>query len=58
MSCSRAALPVQSTYMSAGTIDQDSVYATAGKPLPRDIEDCACWLLNEPLSVAFQREWS
>ncbi|GAB4817521.1 hypothetical protein N2152v2_004567 [Parachlorella kessleri] len=46
---------LQSTYMSSGTIDQDSVYATAGKPLPRDIEDCARWLLNEPLSVAFQR---
>ena len=32
-----------------------AAYATAGKPLPQDIEDCAQWLLNKPLREAFQR---
>jgi hypothetical protein len=44
--------------MSAGVIGEESVYATAGKPLPQDIQDCAQWLLNEPLSVAYQSEWA
>ncbi|EFN56281.1 hypothetical protein CHLNCDRAFT_145161 [Chlorella variabilis] len=45
---------LQSTVMSAGEVTGDSAYATAGKPLPQDIERCAQWLLNEPLGEAFQ----
>ena len=49
---------LQSTCMSsAGEISEDSVYTTAGKPLPSDIEACAKWLLNEPLPVAFQSKF-
>lgn len=32
-----------------------AAYATAGKPLPADIEACMQWLLNEPLREAFAR---
>lgn len=32
-----------------------AAYATAGKPLPADIELCMQWLLNEPLREAFAR---
>lgn len=46
----------QSTYMSAGSVGEDSVYTTAGKPLPRDIQNCAEWLLNEPLSTTYASE--
>ena len=46
---------LQSTYMSAGEVSAAGVYACAGKPLPADIEECAGWLLNEPLSAAFER---
>ena len=46
---------LQSTCMSAGQISEDTVYTTAGKPLPSEIEACAQWLLNEPLSTAFKK---
>ena len=46
---------LQSTFMSAAEITEDAAYACAGKPLPREIEDCAGWLLNEPLAAAFAR---
>ncbi|KAL4444574.1 hypothetical protein ABPG77_002391 [Micractinium sp. CCAP 211/92] len=46
---------LQSTHMSAGEITEETAYATAGKPLPSDIENCAEWLLNSPLAEAFQR---
>lgn len=46
---------LQSVAMSAGEVSQATVYTTAGKPLPMDIENCARWLLNEPLEVVFQR---
>lgn len=32
-----------------------AAYATAGKPLPADIDQAMQWLLNEPLSEAFCR---
>jgi replication factor C subunit 3/5 len=32
-----------------------AAYATAGKPLPQDIERCAHWLLNSPLRQAYQQ---
>lgn len=32
-----------------------AAYATAGKPLPSDIEKCVEWLLNSPLAEAFGR---
>ena len=47
---------LQSTCMSAGEVTEDAVYATAGKPLPKEIEKCAEWLLNDPLPVAFKSE--
>jgi hypothetical protein len=48
---------LQSTFMSSGHVSREAVYSCAGKPLPRDIEDCAQWLLNEPLASAYKREW-
>jgi hypothetical protein len=41
--------------MSADELTEEAVYACTGNPLPRDIEQCANWLLNEPMSAAFQR---
>ncbi|PSC68038.1 Replication factor C subunit 5 [Micractinium conductrix] len=46
---------LQSTHMSAGELSEESAYATAGKPLPADIDQAMQWLLNEPLSEAFCR---
>ena len=46
---------LQSTFMSAAEVSEDAVYSCAGKPLPREIEECAGWLLNEPLADAFGR---
>lgn len=48
---------LQSTCMSAGEVSPEGAYATAGKPLPAQIEECANWLLNDPLKVAFQSEF-
>lgn len=48
---------LQSTCMSSGKVTEESVYGTAGKPHPADIEACAEWLLNEQLPVAFQSTW-
>ncbi|KAI7846416.1 hypothetical protein COHA_000126 [Chlorella ohadii] len=46
---------LQSTCMSSGEVTEEAAYATAGKPMPADIESCAQWLLNEPLCEAFRR---
>ena len=49
---------LQSTWMSSELISEETVHATAGKPLPRDIEECILWLLNDPLQVAFKSEFT
>jgi replication factor C subunit 3/5 len=48
---------LQSVAMSAvdGKVTEDSVYITAGKPLPVDIENCARLLLNDPIESVFQK---
>lgn len=47
--------PLCSSTLSFALLAPRSAYATAGKPLPADIEHCAQWLLNEPLREAFGR---
>lgn len=46
--------PSHSDFQPCPALHVWSAYATAGKPLPQDIERCAHWLLNEPLSEAFR----
>jgi replication factor C subunit 3/5 len=38
-----------------GQLSEENVYATAGKPLPKDIEEIVQSLLNDDLRVAFQK---
>ncbi len=43
--------------MASDSITQETVYLSTGQPLPEDIEHCMQWLLNEPVSIAFERMW-
>jgi len=43
---------LQSTHMSADKIDQNSVYLTAGAPLPKDMNTILSLLLNDPFQKA------
>ncbi|CAI7835711.1 unnamed protein product, partial [Closterium sp. NIES-53] len=45
-----------STHMSCpGTMTEEAVYASTGNPMPKDIQQMAHWLLNEPFCTALQR---
>ena len=44
---------MQATAMSAAEVSQETVYQCTGNPLPKDIEDCYRWLMNETIAEAF-----
>lgn len=46
---------LQSTHMACQQITEEAVYLCTGNPLPKDIEQIAHWLLNEPFSTSFTR---
>ena len=39
--------------MSAAEVSQEAVYQCTGNPLPRDIEECYKWLMNDTIAEAF-----
>jgi hypothetical protein len=41
--------------MASQQITEESVYLCTGNPMPKDIEQIAFWLLNEPFSTSFKR---
>lgn len=45
---------VQSTHMASQQITEEAVYLCTGNPMPKDIEQIAFWLLNEPFSTSFK----
>ncbi|CAI5943502.1 unnamed protein product [Closterium sp. NIES-65] len=52
----RALNILQSTHMSCpNTMTEEAVYASTGNPMPKDIQQMAHWLLNEPFCTALQR---
>jgi hypothetical protein len=40
--------------MASQQITEESVYLCTGNPMPKDIEQIAFWLLNEPFSTSFK----
>ncbi|CAI5471226.1 unnamed protein product [Closterium sp. Yama58-4] len=52
----RALNILQSAHMSCpNTMTEEAVYASTGNPMPKDIQQMAHWLLNEPFRTALQR---
>ncbi|XBI94441.1 hypothetical protein VPH35_031074 [Triticum aestivum] len=45
---------LQSTHMASPQITEEAVYLCTGNPMPKDIEQIASWLLNEPFSTSFK----
>ncbi|KAE8796809.1 Replication factor C subunit 5 [Hordeum vulgare] len=45
---------LQSTHMASQQITEEAVYLCTGNPMPKDIEQIAFWLLNEPFSTSFK----
>ncbi|KAL5211317.1 hypothetical protein ABZP36_022164 [Zizania latifolia] len=45
---------LQSTHMASKQITEEAVYLCTGNPMPKDIEQIAFWLLNEPFSTSFK----
>uniref|UniRef100_A0A453CU99 Replication factor C C-terminal domain-containing protein n=3 Tax=Triticinae TaxID=1648030 RepID=A0A453CU99_AEGTS len=45
---------LQSTHMASSQITEEAVYLCTGNPMPKDIEQIASWLLNEPFSTSFK----
>jgi len=45
---------LQSTHMASQQITEEAVYLCTGNPMPKDIEEIAFWLLNEPFSTSFK----
>ena len=43
--------------MASQHITEEAVYLCTGNPLPKDIEQISFWLLNEPFSDSFKRNW-
>jgi hypothetical protein len=46
---------LQSCHMAFPSVDEASVYATAGQPRPQDVADALRWLLNESFGEAMRR---
>lgn len=46
---------LQSTQMASPHVDEEAVYLCTGSPMPKDIEQIAHWLLNEPFSESLHR---
>ncbi|MQL80756.1 hypothetical protein Taro_013205 [Colocasia esculenta] len=42
---------LQSTHMASQHVTEEAVYLCTGNPLPKDIEQIALWLLNEPFTA-------
>ncbi|TVU28757.1 hypothetical protein EJB05_20289 [Eragrostis curvula] len=42
---------LQASHMASQQITEESVYLCTGNPMPKDIEQIAFWLLNEPFST-------
>ncbi|XP_047078189.1 replication factor C subunit 3 isoform X1 [Lolium rigidum] len=45
---------LQSTHMASQQITEEAVYLCTGNPMPKDIEQIAFWLLNEPFSSSYK----
>lgn len=45
---------LQSTQMACPKVTEEAVYLCTGSPMPKDIEQIAYWLLNEPFARAYQ----
>ncbi|KAI9173085.1 Subunit of heteropentameric Replication factor C (RF-C) [Blastocladiella emersonii ATCC 22665] len=50
----RAVNVLQSAHAAFGVVDENAVYTTTAAPLPKDVERCTNWLLNEEFSAAVQ----
>jgi replication factor C subunit 3/5 len=46
---------LQSAQMASPHLTEEAVYLCTGNPMPKDIEQIAFWLLNEPFSTAYQK---
>lgn len=46
---------LQSTHMASPHITEEAVYLCTGNPMPKDIEQIAFWLLNEPFTASFRK---
>lgn len=44
---------VQSTFLSAGEVTEDTVYTCTGAPRPEDIRQILNWMLNENFATAY-----
>lgn len=44
---------LQSTHMACPQVTEEAVYLCTGSPMPKDIEQMAYWLLNEPFAKAY-----
>ena len=49
---------LQSTHMSAETVDEASVYTCTGSPLPQDVESILRSLLQDDFTTAVHSIWS
>lgn len=45
---------LQSTQMASQHVTEEAVYLCTGNPMPKDIEQIAYWLLNEPFTASFR----
>ncbi|KAL0909732.1 hypothetical protein M5K25_020625 [Dendrobium thyrsiflorum] len=45
---------LQSTQMAYQRVTEEAVYLCTGNPMPKDIEQIAYWLLNEPFTASFR----
>lgn len=45
---------LQSTQMASQHVTEEAVYLCTGNPMPKDIEQIAYWLLNEPFTASFK----
>ncbi|KAK8970962.1 hypothetical protein KSP40_PGU009617 [Platanthera guangdongensis] len=45
---------LQSTQMASQHVTEEAVYLCTGNPLPKDIEQIAYWLLNEPFTASYK----
>lgn len=46
---------LQSTFMAHGHIDEEAAYLCTGNPTPQQIEQIVTWLLNDSMSVAYEK---
>lgn len=45
---------LQSTQMASQHVTEEAVYLCTGNPMPKDIEQIAYWLLNEPFTASYK----